>query len=249
MITNNERSVLITGAGGGLGSALLKRYIGAEIPVVAITGKASLRIPLCHSDSRKITIYSCDLMSDESTNSTIFKLKNHDFQAVFFCHGGPIISSNDPSKIYSELRAVLRLNFESIVQLIEGLIEQLIISKATICAVSSISGMESQGNPAYSAAKSALIAYTRSLGRYVSKNETSMFCVSPGAFHVEGGYWTNIKKLDKQKYDDFVDNRMSAGRIADVDEVANFIFSLACAATPYIAGNNFVFDGGQGRGF
>jgi 3-oxoacyl-[acyl-carrier protein] reductase len=159
-------------------------------------------------------------------------------------------ASSDPMNAYTSIQEVMNLNLFSNVKIIEKLKVNLINGKSTICMISSISGLETHGIPSYSAAKSALIAYTRSVGRYLSSYGVSMFAVSPGAFEgTDQGYWRQLQLENPEAYSNFVKSRMAIGRIGTVEEVSNFIFQMCRCATPYVAGNNFVLDGGQGRGF
>ena len=117
-----------------------------------------------------------------------------------------------------------------------------------ICFISSISGYENHGTPAYCAAKAAINAYIRSVGRLLIKNNIIVTGVSPGAFTYEGGYWDKIKKNNKRHYNNFI-KRLSREKIANVNEITDIVMFMTSDYTSNCAGTNFLIDGGQGRFF
>ena len=118
-----------------------------------------------------------------------------------------------------------------------------------IVNISSISALENQGSPSYCAAKAALNAYTRSVGRHISKDNIIMTSVMPGAIKTEGGYWDLKSKLDKKHVRNFIKNRMAINRFGTVKEISNFVVFLSSDKASFCPGSSFLVDGGQGRVF
>ena len=118
-----------------------------------------------------------------------------------------------------------------------------------ICHVSSISAVENHGTPAYCAAKSALNAYVRSIGRQLIKKNIVISAVMPGAFITKNGYWERLKKKNKKKFNNFKNNRIAAMRFGNVREIANVVTFLCGKNVSFCAGSTFLVDGGQGRTF
>jgi len=243
---------IITGASGSLGTALTTRHLRAGHRVIGLTSKVWNQVDKARSfeNADRLDFINCDITHKESLSAAINKLKTLDFKYLIMCHGGTGKVTTDPMATSSHIEYLMNLNFYSSIHLTEGLLETIVSNQAVVCFVSSISGLESHGVPSYSAAKAALIAYSRSIGRYLSRVGVSVFTVSPGAFEGEQrGYWYELKKKDRARYDSFVSERMSVGRLGMVDEVSDFIFQNCLIATPYLAGTNLVVDGGQGKGF
>ena len=253
MNRKDKRIAIISGAGGGLGKALVRIFLNNEFTVYALTSKSSeymMRVLSGECDLSDLVTFQVDML-DHETLSEALKLLGRDLDKVDVLINsiGGEASANNPLSFLSSWPLTCRINLEIPVQIIEFFSEALIRSSGKICNIGSISGVESQGHPGYGAAKAALIAYTRSVGRYLSSKGVSMFCVSPGAFDFQGGYWDRVKGENYEKYQNFLETRMAIGRLGEVDEVANFIYDTCACVTPYVAGNNFIYDGGQGRVF
>jgi 3-oxoacyl-[acyl-carrier protein] reductase len=118
-----------------------------------------------------------------------------------------------------------------------------------ICNISSISALENQGPPAYSAAKAALNAYTRGVGRYLSRNNVIMTSVMPGAIFTEGGYWDLMQNENPLRLKDYLENRMAIGRLGTVEEISKIVAFLVSDNSSFMVGSNVLVDGGQGRVF
>ena len=243
---------IITGVGGGVGSELARILLSRGINVIGISGqtKSSLnRIINTKKYSAKFDSYQVDVMEDEKLSKVLKQINDvHDVHMVINALGSSF-GAKDPMRTYDAWPNISKLNFEIPVKICEELSGKIIKNNGVICNIASISGVENHGHPAYCAAKSALIAYTRSIGRYLSLQNVAVFSVSPGAILIPGGYWDVIKDKNKAGYDEFIHNRLSMGRMANVEEIALFILALCEVSTPAYAGNNFIIDGGQGKKF
>lgn len=148
---------------------------------------------------------------------------------------------------YSKFEKILRLNFGIGVELTNIFSKYMIKNNyGRICFVSSISGLENHGTPAYCSAKAAINAYVRSIGRFLIKDNIVVTNVLPGAFITNGGYWEKVKKKKKKHYTNFI-KRLSIRRLGTVNEISKIIIFMTSEATSFSAGSSFLVDGGQGR--
>ncbi|MDZ7385544.1 MAG: SDR family oxidoreductase [candidate division KSB1 bacterium] len=90
---------------------------------------------------------------------------------------------------------------------------------------------------AHAVAKSALLAFTRSLAKQEAPYGISVNLVSPG--FVED---PTMSAAERQE----LANRIPAGRLASPEEVANAVLFLASSAAAYITGTNLEVAGGWG---
>ena len=163
--------------------------------------------------------------------------------------GGDMKNKNSFTS-YNNYEKIFRLNLGSSIELNNEVIPFLKKKKwGRICHVSSISAVENHGTPAYCASKSALNAYVRSLGRQLIKNNIVMSAVMPGAFITKDGYWDNVRKKNKKKFNYFKKNRIAAMRFGNVEEISNVVAFLCGKNVSFCAGSTFLVDGGQGRVF
>ena len=118
-----------------------------------------------------------------------------------------------------------------------------------ICHVSSISALENQGPPAYCAAKAALNAYVRSLGRYVSSDNVILTTVMPGAVFTKGGYWDIASQNRPEHVEKYLAERMAIHRFGTIEEISEVVTFLCSDLSSFCVGSCLLVDGGQGRVF
>ena len=118
-----------------------------------------------------------------------------------------------------------------------------------ICHVSSISSLENQGPPIYCAAKAALNAYVRSLGRYVCDKNVILTSILPGAVFTEDGYWDEKSKSNPDHVEKYLNERMAIKRFGKISEISDLVTILVSEKASFCPGTSLLADGGQGRVF
>jgi len=119
-----------------------------------------------------------------------------------------------------------------------------------IINISSIAGKE--GAPflsAYSAAKAAVMAFTRSLAREVAQNNIQVNAVCPGEVDTELQRWGWELRAwaSGTSYDEAVEEslkRIPLGRLEQPEDVANLVAFLASPQSDYITGQSINVCGG-----
>ena len=97
--------------------------------------------------------------------------------------------------------------------------------------------------------KAALIAYTRSLGRFVSKDGIVMNTILPGAIYTKGGYWDEKSKNSPAHVEKYLKERMAIQRFGKPEEISEVVTFLCSDLASFCVGSAFLVDGGQGRAF
>jgi 3-oxoacyl-[acyl-carrier protein] reductase len=110
-----------------------------------------------------------------------------------------------------------------------------------IVNIASIAGKE--GNPqaaAYSSAKAAVIAMTKSIGKDVAGTGVLVNCVAPAVIETPmlGGM--------SREHIDYMVERIPMGRMGTPDEVAALVCWLASAECSFSTGATFDISGGRG---
>ncbi|MDC3131486.1 SDR family oxidoreductase [Pelagibacteraceae bacterium] len=109
-----------------------------------------------------------------------------------------------------------------------------------IVNISSIAGKE--GNPnamPYSAAKAAVIALTKSLGKELADKNISVNCVTPAAAK------TKIFDQISKEHIDYMLSKIPRGRFLKVDELASMVSWLVSEENSYTTGAVFDLSGGR----
>jgi 3-oxoacyl-[acyl-carrier protein] reductase len=117
--------------------------------------------------------------------------------------------------------------------------------QGVILIVSSVSGWQVGGSPAYNAAKAAEIMYARSLGKDLGPFGIRANAVSPGSIMFPGGGWARRQERDPETIADFIARDMPLGRFGTPEEIANVTVFLASDRASLVTGANIAVDGCQ----
>jgi 3-oxoacyl-[acyl-carrier protein] reductase len=163
---------------------------------------------------------------------------------------GGNLNLTDPLGPYDEFEKALYLNFGIAVEVNRKFISKMQEQKwGRICHISSISALENHGPPQYSAAKAALNAYVRSVGRYLAADNVILNGIMPGPILTEEGYWDIALKTRPEHVQNYLHTRMAIKRFGTLDEVTKLIAFLVSDFSSFMVGSMVLVDGGQGRGF
>ena len=239
----SKKNVLITGSSRGLGVDLVKKYLEYGAEVVSVSRSSIKEINTSHKHVK------LDLEKKKSIEQLLSYLKKKKLiPDILINNLGGDLTNKNPLMDYYLFEKILRLNFGKGVELVNKIVPYMKKKNyGRICFISSISGLENQGSPAYCASKAAINTYVRCIGRFLIKHKIVVTNVIPGAFYTEKGYWDKLKKNNLKKYNYFIKNRLSIERLADIEEISNCVIFMTSKHTSFSAGSSFLIDGGQGK--
>lgn len=242
---------LITGAGRGIGESIAHSLVLSGSRIIAISRNAKSLDILKKKIGNDHYFLSCDLEHKNSALKVINFLKKKKLNPnIIINNVGGNLGITDPLASSSEFNKVFHLNLNVAIDINRFVIKNMKKNNwGRIINISSISALENQGPPSYCAAKAALNAYTRSVGRYISKDNIIMTSIMPGAVKTKGGYWDNKWKTDKKFVKNYLKNRMAINRFGTTKEISNFVIFLSSENASFCPGSCFLVDGGQGRLF
>lgn len=243
---------LITGAGRGLGRSIASCLAREGVRVVVTSRTESDLESLIRELPRSNHLYFAQDLSDAHGPENLVQfLKEQTLLPDIVVHNvGGNLNVADPLCSLEEWRRVMRINIEIPVELNRVLIPGMQKKGwGRVCHVSSISALENQGPPSYCAAKAALVAYTRSVGRFVSKDGIVMTSVLPGAVYTEGGYWDLASKERPEHVRKYLAERMAIQRFGKPEEIGEVVAFLCSKHASFCVGSAFLVDGGQGKIF
>jgi 3-oxoacyl-[acyl-carrier protein] reductase len=117
--------------------------------------------------------------------------------------------------------------------------------RGVVLLISSVSGWQVGGSPAYNAAKAAEIMYARSLAKDLGPFGIRANAVSPGSIMFPGGGWERRQQRDPETIADFIARDMPIGRFGTPEEIANVVVFLASDRASLVTGANIAVDGCQ----
>lgn len=116
-----------------------------------------------------------------------------------------------------------------------------------IAIIASISGWKPAPRPQYGAAKAAEIYLAMELGRELALERIRVNAVSPGSILFPGGGWDDMRRNEPERFAQFIERDLPAGRLGTADEVADVVTFLLSDRASWINGTHICVDGAQGR--
>ena len=238
MINFDGSRVLVTGAGGGIGSVLTARFAALGARVVACD-LAGADLSAAHIAERHLF----DLRDAGDVAAAAKAIVGNGPPAIVISNAGwtrqDTLDLTTPEGMAAEMSA----NFTGAAQLTHALLPAMRAGSGNraFVFVASVNALSHHGNPAYSAAKAALMAWMRGIAVEEGRHGIRANAVIPAS--VRTNAWVYRLAADPAVMD-----RVSAlyplGRIVTPDEVANAVLFLASAAASGITGASLTVDCG-----
>lgn len=249
-----RKLALVTGAGRGLGEGICRSLAKEGVRILATSRTASdLEQLVKDLGGAKAGHWALplDIASADGPATLIDFARQQGLQPDIVVNNvGGNLEFTDPLGPVNEWQQVMRLNVEVALEINRAFIPQMQAGKwGRICHVSSISALENQGPPAYCAAKAALNAYVRSLGRYVCADNVILTSVMPGAVFTKDGYWDQASRERPVHVEKYLNERMAIRRFGRIDEISELVTFLCSNQASFCVGSALLADGGQGRSF
>jgi 3-oxoacyl-[acyl-carrier protein] reductase len=240
------KTVVITGAAGGLGSAMVRGFAGAGASVAIVDLPASPGAEL----AAQITgaggnafFAPCDLADLAATRELITGLaEQHDGVDVLVNNAAIYPRKEVGDYTTEEWLAVQRVNVDA----------------AFVCAQAALPGMRAAGagriinvssvtffggSPflaPYVASKGALVGLTRALARECGEYGITVNAIAPGAFPTAA----EAIHPDPAGYNQFILDQQSVKRRGEPGDIANAVLFLAAPESSFITGQLLCVDGG-----
>lgn len=245
---------LVTGAGRGLGEGICRSLANEGVRIWATSRTAAdleyLVADLGGAAAGHVCLPLDSAAADGPARLVAFAQEHGLAPDIIVNNVGGSLSVKDPLGPLDEWRQVMRLNVEVALEINRAFIPGMQTRQwGRICHVSSIAGLENQGPPAYCAAKAALNAYVRSLGRYVAADNVTLTSVMPGAVFTKDGYWDIASRERPAHVEKYLNERMAIRRFGRIEEISELVTFLCSENASFCVGSCMLADGGQGRVF
>lgn len=219
MTAKEAKTVLITGAAGGLGSALVDAFILAGWRVAAGTHRNPLRNP----DARILPLPLDVTRADSVARAVSTVLDRWGRMDVLINNAGIARDQLVPRMTEPEWQQVLDVNLKGAFLCSQAVLPAMTRQRdGHILNLASFSGRVGRlGAANYSAAKAGLVGLTQSLAREVGPHNIRVNAVSPGFLPTP--LLGPLSESDLARH--AADNAL--GRINELNEVAHFLVFLA----------------------
>jgi acetoacetyl-CoA reductase len=241
----NKRIVLVTGATGGLGTAMCKKLYQDGFRVVGnyhTKEKADKWKTQMHEEGFDIDLFYGDVSDYESSGKMIADIEEKIGKVDTLVNNAGITRDGRLINMKPEdWHAVINTNLNSVFNctrhVIQGMIDR---NFGRIINISSVNGQRGQfGQTNYSAAKAGMHGFTKSLSMEVAKYGVTVNTISPGYIG------TDMVMAVPEKVLNQIVAQVPLGRLGGTHEVAHLVSFLASEETSFITGANYSINGGQ----
>lgn len=241
----NKRIVLVTGATGGLGTAMCKKLSEDGFHVVGnyhTKEKAEKWLDTMKTEGFNIELFYGDVSDYESAGKMIADIESKIGKIDTLVNNAGITRDGRLINMKPEdWHAVINTNLNSVFnctrQVIQGMIDR---NFGRIINISSVNGQRGQfGQTNYSAAKAGMHGFTKSLAMEVAKYGVTVNTISPGYIG------TDMVMAVPEKVLTQIVAQVPMGRLGGTHEVAHLVSFLASEETSFITGANYSINGGQ----
>jgi len=245
MDNKNKRIALVTGATGGLGTAMCKELFDDGYHVVANyrnKQKADEWYAMMRTDGYDIELFEGDVCDFDSMKNMITEIESKVGGIDVVVNNAGITRDGRLSKMSKDdWDSVINTNLNSVFNVTRNVIEGMITRNfGRIINISSVNGQRGQfGQTNYSAAKAGMHGFTKTLAMEVAKYGITVNTISPGYIA------TDMVMAVPEKVRDQIVAQIPVGRLGGTNEVAHLVSFLASDATSFITGANYSINGGQ----
>jgi 3-oxoacyl-[acyl-carrier protein] reductase len=241
MINLKNKNVLITGASGGIGKALVKKFVSLDANVMG-TGTKVEKLNLLKSNFPNIKVKKFDISDharvEEFIEDVSLELGSLD---ILINNAGTNVDNLSLRMKDEEWKKVVDINLTSTFLLSKYAIKKMMKNKfGRIVNITSVVGHTGNlGQSNYAASKAGIIGMSKSLAIEYAKKNITVNCVSPG--FIVSDMTMNIA----EKVKIYLTSRIPMGKLGSGEDVSNCVAFLSSEQASYITGETIHVNGGM----
>ena len=244
MINFKNKKILVTGATGGIGKALVQKFVSLEGNVLA-TGTKTEKLDALKKEFPSINVLKFDISDHSKIEDFIENVSSQLVGLDILVNNAGINMDNLSLRMKDdEWKKVIDLNLGSTFFLCKYGIKKMLKNKyGRIVNITSVVGHTGNlGQSNYAASKAAIIGMSKSLAIEYAKKNITINCVSPGFIQskMTDGIIESIKAV--------LTSRIPMARLGKGEDVANTVAFLSSDAASYITGQTIHVNGGMYMG-
>ena len=241
MINFKNKNILITGASGGIGNELVKKFVSLGGNVLG-SGTKSEKLDKIKKQYPNIKVKKFDISEhsriEEFIDDVSLKLGGLD---VLINNAGTNADNLSLRMKDEEWKKVIDINLTSTFLLSKHAIKKMLKSKfGRIVNITSVVGHTGNlGQSNYSASKAGIIGMSKSLAIEYAKKNITVNCVSPGFIISD----MTINIAEKIKL--YLTSRIPMGKLGTGEDVSNCVAFLSSEQASYVTGETIHVNGGM----
>ena len=236
-----NKKIIITGATGGIGNSLVKKFTDNGSIVLA-TGTKEEKLKNLKNKFSNIYIEKFNLAEHKNIESFIEDASNKLGGIDVLVNNAGMNLDNISIRLTEEnWKKVLDLNLTATFLMCKFAIKKMLKNKSgKIINITSIVGHTGNlGQANYSASKAGIVAFSKSLAIEYAKKNININCVSPGFIKTE------MTDKINDEFKKMLISKIPSGDLGTGEDVSNCVAFLASDMANYINGETIHVNGGM----
>jgi 3-oxoacyl-[acyl-carrier protein] reductase len=241
MINFKNKKILITGATGGIGGALIEKFNSLGGTILA-TGTNTDKLDRIKKNHPNIKVKKFDISEHSRIEEFIENVKLElDGLDIIINNAGRTLDNLSLRMKDDEWKKIIDINLTSTFLLTKYSIKQMLKNKfGRVVNITSVVGHTGNaGQTNYSASKAGIIGMSKSFAIEYAKKNITINCVSPG--FIISDMTMNIAEKVKL----YLTSRIPMGKLGTGEDVSNCVAFLSSEQASYVTGETIHVNGGM----
>ena len=237
-----KKNIIVTGASGGIGNAIIKKLSDAGANILA-SGTRIEKLEELKKKFEKIKILKFDISQSDKIEEFIENATSELGGSLDgLINNAGITQDNLAIRMsLDEWQKVININLTSTFLMSKFAIKKMLKNKSgKIVNITSVVGHTGNlGQANYTASKAGIVAMSKSLAIEYAKKNINVNCISPGFIKT-----AMTDKID-DKFKEVIVSKIPSARLGEPDDIANAVLFLSSEQSNYINGETLHVNGGM----
>ena len=237
-----KKNIIVTGASGGIGNAIIKKLSDAGANILA-SGTRIEKLEELKKNFESIKIVKFDISQSNKIEEFIENATNELGGSLDgIVNNAGITQDNLAIRMsLDEWQKVININLTSTFLMSKFAIKKMLKNKSgKIVNITSVVGHTGNlGQANYTASKAGIVAMSKSLAIEYAKKNINVNCISPGFIKT-----AMTDKID-DKFKQVIISKIPSARLGEPEDIANAVLFLSSVQSDYINGETLHVNGGM----
>jgi 3-oxoacyl-[acyl-carrier protein] reductase len=242
MSSLENKNIIVTGASGGIGNAIIKKLSEAGANILA-SGTRIEKLEELKKNFEGIKILKFDISQSDKIEEFIENASGELGGSLDgIINNAGITQDNLAIRMsLDEWQKVININLTSTFLMSKFAIKKMLKNKSgKIVNITSVVGHTGNlGQANYTASKAGIVAMSKSLATEYAKKNININCISPGFIKT-----AMTDKID-DKFKEVIISKIPSARLGEPEDIANAVLFLSSDLSNYINGETLHVNGGM----
>lgn len=235
---------LVTGGTAGIGRAIALKFAeqGAKVAIIGTNQERGKEVVKEIEKVSTGTFYQLDVSNTQEVEAQVKQIIDHYKGVDILVNNAGITKDQLLIKMTeSDWDQVMDINVKSCYNLCHACIRTMMKARSgKIINISSVVGLVGNAGQAnYSAAKAAIIGFTKALAKELASRSIAVNCIAPGFIK------TRMTEVMTDAQKEITLSQIPFGRMGEPEDIAHAALFLASPWSDYITGQVLTVDGGM----